>query len=455
MKRLFFFLIICTQLFSLSCRKYLDKPTSTNLAYPTTIANCQALLDNSRIMNEGTPFYMETSADDYFVTQAQFNSASPIAREVYLWGMPYLSTSNDWIVGYQPVYHANVCLENIDKIEKTNNVLAWNNVKGSAYFFRAYYFLQMIWEYGKAYDESTSNSDLGIALKMTTDLYEPTVRSSVKQTYELIINDAKQSILYLPDTSNHPLRPSKVAAYGLLARTYLSMRMYDSAGKYADNYLTLKSRLIDYNGDADLVNSLALDISPFRLYNKESAFYSSAADLLDLPSTFNSNIDTLLYESYQANDLRKSAFFTGSGTYKTFKGTYSQDVRTRFSGIATDEMYLISAECFARRGDKDNALANLNTLLVKRWKAGTFVPVSAADPAQALQIILQERRKELLMRGLRWIDLKRLNKESIHAVTLTRIVNGQNYILPPNDNRYALPIPEVLIAITGMMQNPR
>lgn len=58
------------------------------------------------------------------------------------------------------------------------------------------------------------------------------------------------------------------------------------------------------------------------------------------------------------------------------------------------------------------------------------------------------------MRGLRWMDLKRLNKDSANII-LTRQVNGQTYTLQPNDLRYALPLPEDIIQITGMQQNPR
>jgi hypothetical protein len=112
------------------------------------------------------------------------------------------------------------------------------------------------------------------------------------------------------------------------------------------------------------------------------------------------------------------------------------------------------AESFARVGDKDAALLNLNTLLEKRWKSGTFTPVSAASDEEALAIILAERRKELVMRGLRFMDLKRLNKEGAN-ITLTRVVEGQVYTLPPNDLRYALAIPEQVIEVSGLTQNPR
>jgi len=68
---------------------------------------------------------------------------------------------------------------------------------------------------------------------------------------------------------------------------------------------------------------------------------------------------------------------------------------------------------------------------------------------------LKERRKELLFRGLRWTDLRRLNLDPRFAVTLARNVSGQIYSLPPEDPRYAWPIPDDEIQASGIPQNPR
>lgn len=119
-------------------------------------------------------------------------------------------------------------------------------------------------------------------------------------------------------------------------------------------------------------------------------------------------------------------------------------------------MYLTRSECYARRnrpGDKDLALADLNTLLEKRWQSAHFIPVQANSTDQALDSILLERRKELVMRNLRWIDIKRLNKEG-RGIILTRNP-GQLYILQPNANHYALPLPGDIVDLTGMPQNPQ
>lgn len=454
-----FILLIILGFSFASCKKYLDEPSNPTKGYPTSIANCQALLDNAEVMNEGTtPGFVDASCDDYFLTQNQYTSGNYITRDVYLWKDPFTGTANDWVIGYAPIYISNVCLQYIDGIEKSENIAGWNNVKGSALFFRAYYFLQLVWEYGKAYDNATADQDLGIALKSNVDLYAPTVRSTVRQTYEQIIRDAKQALLYLPDNANHPLRPSKAAAYGLLARTYLSMRLYDDALLYSDKCLGLKNSLLDYNGDVDLVANINSATSPFRLYNKETIFYSHAAQDIDIPHVSTSYVDTLLYSSYQPDDLRKVAFFLkGADTsYRTFKGTYSQNYIKHFSGIATDEIFLIRSECYARKGQLAQALDDLNTLMRKRWKNSVTYPVIVATtPDEALRFVLNERRKELLMRGLRWADIKRLNKEANHFIIPKRFINNQLDSLPPNDNRYALPIPLAVIQQTSVQQNPR
>ncbi len=92
--------------------------------------------------------------------------------------------------------------------------------------------------------------------------------------------------------------------------------------------------------------------------------------------------------------------------------------------------------------------------MIKRWDTNQFIPYSFTDKDLALKTILTERRKELVFRGLRWSDIKRLNRDG-YNITLSRTVNGQTITLPPHDLRYAIAIPEEIIELTEIQQNPR
>ncbi|WP_187444139.1 RagB/SusD family nutrient uptake outer membrane protein [Sphingobacterium phlebotomi] len=119
---------------------------------------------------------------------------------------------------------------------------------------------------------------------------------------------------------------------------------------------------------------------------------------------------------------------------------------------------MISAECEARVGDVDKASLALNTLLEKRWQRNEYVPILQNDRNTLLEIVLLERRKQLLKRGLRWSDLRRLNKDSRFAKVLTREIefdgNIETYELRPNDVQYTYPIPLAVIEQQAYEQNP-
>jgi starch-binding outer membrane protein, SusD/RagB family len=441
--------IIFFATYAMSCEKYLDKKSDSAFTVPSTIPDLQAILDNATDMNLKTPSFGEISADDFFLLDAIYNARTEINRNAYTWTPFDYVYPNEWSVNYFPVYNANLCLQRIELVPKTTqNTLGWDNIKGSALFYRAYHFLNLAWTFSKAYDNTSAQSDLGIVLRLVSDPNIPSVRASVENTYQQIIADAKEAAVYLPDNPQHVMRPSKAAAYGLLARTYLSMRQYDSSVKYSNLSLQIKNQLVDYN----TVNTGAS--LPFTRFNTETIFYTEMGRAYSGVFPVNAFIDTMLYATYATNDWRRAAFFTTVTGFQQFKGTYAGVNNTLFTGIATDEMYLIRAESYARTGDKDAALSDLNTLLVKRYNTTGFMPLTAVTTQEALNIILLERRKELLMRGLRWADLKRLNKEGLNIV-LTRIIAGQIFTLPPNGNRYALPLPKDIIDQTGMPQNPQ
>ena len=435
------------------CKKYLDEKSDSSLIIPSTVENLQALLDDATIMNYGTAAFGAASADDYFLEDDMYLSKNAFQQHVYTWQPYEYRFLNDWSLAYSAIYNANMCLERIDGIQPTAaQQVQWSTIKGSALFYRAYYFLELSWLFSKAYDETTAATDKGIVLRTGTDFNEAAVRSSVKTCYDKILEDAKEAVQYLPVQQNNTTRPSRCAAYGLLARTYLSMRQYDSAGHYANLALQLQDGLMDYN-DPSVVDLNAF--FPFKRKNVETIFYSSMNyfSMQLYHSLFGgARVDTTLYQLYDNDDLRKQAYFNAAGNYQQFKGNYAADYGL-FSGIAVDELLLTRAECAAHDGDIDLALTDINRLLINRYVTGTFVPVIAATRQELLPVILQERRKELLNRGsLRWMDIKRLNKEG-GGITLKRRAGRTEYSLLTGDPYYALPIPTDVIETSGIEQN--
>ncbi|MDT3401255.1 RagB/SusD family nutrient uptake outer membrane protein [Mucilaginibacter terrae] len=450
-KNIIIIVITATVAFCMSCSKYLDEKSDKKLVVPVTLADFQALLDNHTQNVNREPADGEISADDYYLTDASFNSLTTEGhKRTYTWQKDYLiDGTNYWMYSYFTVYSANSVLEGTENIVRDPaNREEWGSVTGHAYFLRAKSFLNLANIWVNAYDGQSPGENQGLPLRLNSDFNERSVRSTIHQTYAQILSDLKMAATLLPITPKYFTRPGKPAAFALLARTYLYMGNYQEAAVYADSCLQMTAtRLIDFNSLSASANF------PISQNNVETILYSVTGTPAPI-SQSRALIVPELYNQYENNDLRKSIYFrnNNNGTF-SFKGNYSGS-GTIFGGIVNDEVYLMRAEANARLGNVSQAMNDLNTLMIKRWRTGTFVPFTANNSEDAVKIILRERRKELLMRTLRWPDLKRLNKSGA-GISLSRTVNGTTYTLPPNDLRYALPIPEDVIQLSGMPQNPR
>jgi hypothetical protein len=454
--RYLFFVVIAIGLLVVcqSCNdSWLDAKPDKSITVPKTIKDYQALLDNSSIVFNVTQScgLAEISAGDFYINNTSWASLfTKQEKSAYIWapnenfyeGEP----SADWENGYKRILSANLILEGIEKISPAEtDRQAWGNVKGSALFFRAFDFFNLAQEYCRVYGSASAKTDAGLPLRLEYNVNIQVKRSSLQDTYDRILKDLKSAGQLLDITPAYKTRPSKHAVFALLARTYLSMEDYDQAGQYADSALRIQSELMDY---ATLNANAAY---PIERFNKETIFHSSFSY-----GIFNASrlvVEPALFAAYDANDYRRKVFFKPVASGMTFKGNYSGD-KNLFGGLATDELYLIRAECKARKGELNAALADLNYLLRKRCSTD-YQDIVANDQHAALLIILAERRKELVFRGLRWTDLRRLNRDNSFAVTITRTLNGQVYKLLPGDKRYVLPIDEQEIRLSGIAQNER
>src|SRR5690349_21050116 len=229
-------MIFIVSIFNLTgCKKYLDLKPNKSQVVPSTLADLQALLDRHDQINEFGPQLLDMVADDYYVTTSTWQALpDEYDRLNYIWDKDASYLSN-WNQPYQhPIYYANVVLDQLAQMsiqdgERSN----YESVKGTALFVRAFAFWELAQLYCPAYS-SDAASNLGIVLRLSSAIEEKSTRSTVQKTYDQIISDLKDAVELLPESTIVPTRPNKAAAYGALARTYLSMRDYVNAGYYAN-----------------------------------------------------------------------------------------------------------------------------------------------------------------------------------------------------------------------------
>lgn len=449
MKNIMTMMLLAALLFSVSsCQDFLDEKADAQLTVPETVADHQALLDNLGFINTEFTSAAIVSTDDYYLTDAQFN-AIPFEekKRLYTW-MPdrvakASSLGNEWQSCYRAIYICNMVLYNLDQLKLKGTDA--DEVRGQALALRAARYLDAAQVWCLAYDPNTADHTLGLPIRLDPDMDIPSVRATLKETYEQIVNDFQAAVPLLPEHQVSRSRMSRDAAYGFLARTFLYMGEYENALIQATNALAITNTLMDF---------WTLDLNttyPILNFNQEILFWCATSYESTL---MQARIDRNFYERYNDQDLRKVVFFGINDDDEVLYRGFYNNMDGPNPAVAVDELYLIMAECEAEMGNVQDAMAYLNALLQNRWKPGTFTPYVATSRQEALAIIRKEREKEMPLRGTRWADVKRYNRDGAN-ITLHRTVNGQSYELPPNDPRYAVAIPEEIIQIAGIPQNPR
>lgn len=412
------------------------------MVVPQTLGDFQQLLDADLIRN--APELLDLQADDYYILDSYWKIQSVVFKNAYIWADDiYEAVESEhygWNRLFEQVFYANVVLDGLGKIELNYlNREYYEHIQGSALFTRAmalHYLLQL---YSPAYHSERAATDLGVPLPLESDVNQKITRESLAVCYEQLIMDLKEATTLLRTEVDFS-RPTKAAAEALLARIHLLMGDYELALQASDRSLGLYSDLSDLN------------IVKTRDYKKTIYMTLITPATLVRSNSQNTMIDAALYQSYADNDLRKTTFYKMGNKGLPIKNIFYGMNAYCFSGLDTDEQYLIKAECEARLSKPVEAMKTLNILLNSVHR--DFVELEVDTKEEALAIILQERRKQLMFRGLRWSDLKRYNRDGAN-ITLTRQLGDASYTLEPNSNKWLFPIPTNEIKTSGLTQNPR
>lgn len=461
------FLILFIVCISLSCSKesFLSEKPNGSAVVPSTMKELQAILDQDRDMNGmglvgrgPVPNLGEIGSDSYYVTDQVYNSIlATQMQNYYRWSEhPYEDMEEySWRWPYLSVFTANVVLDELLTIERTiANEEEYDYLQGSALFYRAHAYYQLAQVFAPPYQAEKAKELPGLPLRESADLNMPNKWVSLAELYSTIIDDLKESLMLMGEQKRSPLtRPSGQAALALLARIHLCMHDFEKAKDFAEKALSIGDDILDYNS-LDL--NLNFPFSTFSLTNPEIIFACNMVgnQVVNYPTRiYLANVDSALLQMYKVGDLRREVFYNfDNDGLATYKGSYNGD-EYFFAGITTSELYLIIAECYARFENIEKSLNYLNKLLEKRWdQKKTFVPLKAFSRQEAVELVIEERRKELVFRALRWTDIRRLNLDGAEIVQ-SRTINGETIKLLPNDSRYVWPLPPEVEVFNPTLQN--
>ena len=465
MKNVTTILAICVVVMLTGCNDYLDiKPKGEKI--PTTVSDYETLLNYESVqkVSDTYPAYL---TDDVFLPDVAEGTATPglnsvdqSIRNLYLFKKEVFGDAQDdgfWFASYNRIYYYNTVIDNIMNADGSDEQQKLS-IRAEALISRALEYLYLVNGYAKYYDVRTAESDPGVPLILDEDISKKNlVRASVKDVYAQIQSDLQTALPNLPmQAKGNAFRASKAAGYGVLAKMYLYMGNYTEALKAANAVLEMNNSLLDLKKYAVVKpqSSIGRTNVPQDIDNPENIYIKFAPYVYGLSSKVFGSDE--LISLFSEDDMRLQVYFTKNfRNIPTDKYVWAPYLRANLA-VSSPEIYLIAAECEAREGSIERAIALINKLRDNRIKNNT--DIVATDRNDALQKVLEERRRELAMSGMvRYIDLKRLNQESQFAKTVTHVTGEGTFRLEPNSPLYVLPIPAKVMRFNknSMQQNER
>lgn len=334
--------------------------------------------------------------------------------------------------------------------------------KAEAKIYRAYDHFLLINTYAKGYDPQTAATDGGICIMDKFDLEAQPSKSTVAQVYAFIQKDIEEALPYLQEKPLDVYHPSLAFAYAFKAKVHLFKREIAQAQAAAEKSLSYNNQIFDlvaYNAQG---GPTAVAVPAASNVEVLSYMYMTGYNEMNFAQSY--IISPELRNLFGTNDARFNLFFNSTSTTNLDQGSntaYWATQYTRFFyptvGMKTTEVYLMLAECYARENKFTEAVGVLNSLRAKRILSGTInVPVPTTRK-ETMELVVNERRRELLLGFNRFFDLKRLNTESEYAKTITRVfpivnktVPQKTYTLQPGSRLYIIPFP-----LSVLQKNPK
>lgn len=359
---------------------------------------------------------------------------------------------------------------------------------GEVYCARALAYSELVKCFCQAYPEDDAKAAELPGVVLRTVYYGEQVaeRSTLKESYDLILSDLEkaETMISEDDDAYNNVWLSRAAAHAIHARVALYMGRWDEAIEHSSEVINsgtfrLASANTAYSGDVTYYDYLWQYDSSFEVIWKigfTNTSYGGALGQIFL--NFNNDY-TYFYPDYVpaswvlnlygSGDLRYDAFFSSQSTgyahglqwpllvkyYGNRNMIQSQIYHVNMPKVLRlSEQYLIRAEAYCRKSDFAAARTDLNTLRKERFVSGSG-SISIAEN-NWLDVISEERVRELYMEGFRLNDLKRWGRGFERRSQSNSLAQGSTLKVEAGDYRFVWPIPnqEIEAPGTNLEQNP-
>lgn len=455
------YLIILSILVFSSCNDFLDV-LPKGMVIPKSVEDYELILNNGGgSMTNAVYMSPEVYMPISFLSTSDYNY-----RTAYKWDEhQYLrnQTDGNWNGLYSRIYQLNEIINNIDKAESTTlNENLRKYVKGQALADRGKCYFALINLYSNHYT-GKNRDDLGVPLLLVNDINAKSSRATLGAVHDRVISDLKASLENLPVSIDYraKMRANKTTAYAFLSKVYLFKNDIDSAMYYISKCDLSKLTLYNYN------DYLRPQEEIYDIFNKSTLpRWSHEDEEILWEGGITSNFwylkicysDELVKLFDKENDLRFYIWATKVDRAGNELPAYRYTaIRSRSFAATSPEMFLLRAECNARLGKIREAMQDINTLREHRYATGADYVLTAQTKEQAIQIVKEERLRELAFTGQYWLDLRRYHSYGESIPTYTRTLeDGSIATLAPDSKRYTCAIPRFVIdKNSNIQQNER
>ena len=393
-----------------------------------------------------------------------------------------------WFISYKVINDVNTVIEATEKIENPDATI--NQLKGECYFLRAFCHFNLVRFYARPYSQNPDAD--GIVLRLSTSDPAIKARSSVKEVYASIVEDATKAAELMTQPRGVAYA-SQEAAWALLSRVYLYEEDNANAIEYANKVInsgrfqltnknTFKTMFRDAQTSSETIFCIAFtaaeDYGKFgsiasMVYSDGNSGWGEEYASQSLRDALNEHpedvrLSYIVPLSDGSGGVQKK---NGIEIYYITKFSFQDGSPTLSSPIMfrLAEMYLNRAEASAKLGKTKEALDDVDMIRKNRNLDNALYKGVVPTGTTLLNVVLKERRLEFYAEAQRTFDVYRNNlpmnrtywgyhlpglKET--DIDLSKQPTGYtNMIIEPTSPRiiYYIPIDEVQTN-TECTQNP-